>query len=56
MIQLDIETAEMEKTFFEMMKQLVGTDEETEQELRKQEKLFQEYLEGKNGQMELKLC
>lgn len=56
LIQLDIETAEMEKTFFEMMKQLIGTDEETEQELRKQEKLFQEYLEGKNGQMELKLC
>lgn len=55
LIQLDIETADMEKTFFEMMKQLVGTDEETEQELRKQEKLFSEYLEGKNGQMELKL-
>lgn len=55
LIRLDTEIADAEKAFYEMLKQLVGTDERTEQELRKQARVFQEYLEGKNGQMELNL-
>lgn len=55
LIQLELDTAELENEFLQTMKQLIGTDEETEQELRRQEKLFQEYLEGKDGQLVLKL-
>lgn len=55
LIQIDAEIVDAENAFYEMLKQLVGADKETEQELRKQKQIFQEYLEGKNGQMELKL-
>lgn len=56
MQQIERDTAELERDFLHMMMQLTGTDEDTERRLREEEKVFQEYIEGKNGQMELSIC
>lgn len=52
LVSLEKESYEAEKAFFEMMKQLTGTNEEAQKELDTVIEKIQEYLQERNGQLQ----
>lgn len=55
MLELEKEAEKAENEFLTLMKQLVGTNEKADEKIRAATELFQKYIEGKNGQMEMDL-